>query len=192
MVTHRRLAPKADEFYVTPAWGTRALLHYELFPGTTLEPCCGDGAMARVLKEKLKKVSASDLHDRGGYGSQRDFFSVTKAYDNVITNPPFNIAEEIFAHAYHNVAQQKVALLLRTAFVEGGRRWERIFSKTPPTRVWVFSRRLSIFPAGDERTGGGTTSYSWFVWEKPIDWQTQLKWIDPNLYEQFNYANPSR
>ncbi len=181
MATHRRLVQnKGPDFYVTPAWGTRALLKHETFSGVILEPCCGNGAMSEVLKEHGNKVVSSDLHDRG-YGKVADFFSFKKSIDNVVTNPPFNIAEEIFTHAFA-LAEKKVCLLLRTAFVESVGRYERIFSKTPPQRILVFTKRLSIYPEGVKQTGGGTTSYSWFVWDKgyqPPGGYTQMIWIKP-------------
>lgn len=180
MATHRRLVKKEGrEFYVTPAWGTRALLRYEGFYGRILEPCCGNGAMSKVL-EKKNKVISSDIH-RHGYGGQRDFFKIIEPVDNVVTNPPFNIAEEVLEHAL-KLARYKVALLLRTAFVESVGRFNRIFNLTPPTKLLCFSKRLSIYKASSKRTGGGTTSYSWFIWDKEAkQGKTELVWIDPGI-----------
>jgi len=38
-----------------------------------------------------------DLHDRG-YGKLRDVFSYESEVENIVTNPPFNIAEQIILH----------------------------------------------------------------------------------------------
>src|SRR5947208_1977198 len=85
----RLLDTSGPDFYPTPAWGTKALLRYEVFQGPVLEPCCGNGAMAKVLEETGYKVIASDLHDRG-YGTTRDFFDYKpKEALNIVTNPPF-------------------------------------------------------------------------------------------------------
>lgn len=76
MVTNRRLVPaEGPDFYPTPDWGTTALLSWVTFDGSILEPCCGDGAMAEVIKAAGYKVKASDIIDRG-YGEVRDFLTI--------------------------------------------------------------------------------------------------------------------
>ncbi len=180
MVTNRRLVPTGGpDFYKTPEWGTQALLDNETFEGKIWEPCCGDGAMSEVLKAAGHHVISSDLHNHG-YGIQGDFFGVTGPISNIVTNPPFNIAEKILHHAL-KITERKVCLLLRIAFLEGKGRWERIYSINPPTRVLTFSSRLSIYPASQERVSGGTTAYAWFVWDRRCHGTpyTQLKWIPP-------------
>ena len=183
MATNRRLAKlKGPDFYVTPAWGTRALIDHEEFEGRILEPCCGDGAMAEVLKETGNRVIASDLYDLG-YGKVEDFLKIERRQRNIVTNPPFNIAEAVIDHAL-SIADGKVCFLLRSAFIEGQGRWHRIYNERPPTRILVFSSRLSIYPASDNRQGGGTTSYAWFIWDmmdvkRSDPKRTELVWIPP-------------
>ena len=189
MVSNRRLVDEGGpDFYPTPAWGTKALLRYVSFDGSILEPCCGTGDMADVLKAAGHNVVASDLHDRG-YGAVRDFFEVHERFPNIVTNPPFNIAEDILAHAL-TLADSKVCLLLRTAFLEGRRRYEGIYRDTPPSRLIVFSQRLSMYPAGAVVDGGGTTSYSWFVWDAAdTSRQTKITWIEPGMKPRTVAAN---
>ena len=178
MATNRRLVPSESDFYPTPAWVTEALMECEYFDGKIWEPCCGDGAMSEVLKQKYDVIS-TDLHDRG-YGSGGiDFLQVEPCpFDNIVTNPPFNIAEDIFHKAY-SIATRKVALLLRLAFLEGGGRYLRIFDKHPPARLHVFSERVTMYPGGAKATGTGTTAYAWFVWDKLSPVQTRVFWIPP-------------
>ena len=167
MVTNRRLVEKAGpNFYPTPAWGTIALLHHVTFHGSILEPCCGKGAMSEELIRQYgpDRVMSSDKYDYG-YGEVKDFFDIQKPYDNVVTNPPYNIAEDILYHALH-ISNKKVALLLRLAFLEGQKRYYKIFQYHPPSEVLVFSERLSMYPDGYPVKSGGTTSYGWFIWEK--------------------------
>ena len=181
MVSNRRLVDDSGpDFYPTPAWGTRALLRYVSFEGSILEPCCGTGDMADVLKAAGHEVVACDLHDRG-YGAVRDFFDIQERHPNIVTNPPFNLAEEVLAHALR-LADSKVCLLLRTAFLEGRGRYEGIYRDTPPSRLIVFSQRLSMYPAGSVVDGGGTTSYSWFVWDAAdTSKETRITWIEPGM-----------
>lgn len=184
MVTNRRLVPsEGPNFYPTPEWGTRALLKYEKFEGGILEPCCGDGAMAEVLKEAGYSVLATDLYDWGYGDTGIDFLTLKGDHvNNVITNPPYNIAEEIFHKAYE-IAYKKVALLLRVAFLESVKRYNTIYKLTPPKRLLVFSQRLSMYPKNYPVKGGGTTSYAWFIWEKGFQGSTIIDWIEPGLKE---------
>jgi hypothetical protein len=168
------------DFYPTPPWGTSALLKYVKFDGEILEPCCGTGEMAEVLRAGGYPVIASDLHSRG-YGEVVDFFDRKDKVANVVTNPPFNIAEEVFEHAY-KLARRKVCLLLRTAFLESRKRYELIYRTRRPSILLVFTERLSMYPKGQEQNGGGTTSYSWFVWDKEVaDGSTHVEWIEPGM-----------
>lgn len=179
IITNRRLIrTTGPEFYPTPAWATQALINLVRFNGTIFEPCCGDGAMARILKAAHYKVVASDIKRRG-YGRQKDFLTVTNRFDNIVTNPPFNIAEPLLLHAL-KIARRKVAFLLRVAFLESIRRFENIFSVNPPSQVLVFSERLSLYPKGRAVKGSGTTSYAWFIWNKrDRTGETKVRWIAP-------------
>ena len=60
-----------------------------------------------------------------------------------------------------------------------------IFSKTPPARVWVFSERITFYPSGVERKGGGTTAYAWFVWDKRAPGRIELKRLKPGYKSKF-------
>ena len=94
MVTNRRLIDTSGaDFYPTPAWATHALLCNEPFVGIVWECACGDGAMSEVLKTKYDVIS-TDLYDRGYGEPEQDFLTTTKQCDNVITNPPFKLAED--------------------------------------------------------------------------------------------------
>lgn len=181
-ITNRRMvASEGPDYYPTPAWGTRALLHYEKFDGTILEPCCGDGSMAEVLKT-TNNVISTDLHDRG-YGEIKDAFSYDSPIDNVVTNPPFVIASDIILHMLP-LFKYKMAVFLRTAFLESVSRYNTIYSVHPPSRIHVFTKRISLYPAGHKGgSGSGTTSYAWFVWEREKPAATELKWISPELSE---------
>lgn len=183
MVSNRRFVTvDGPDFYPTPDWGTLALLQYVKFRGSILEPCCGDGAMAKILhRETGLPVHASDIVDRG-FGRKKDFLEIHKSVVNIVTNPPFNVAEELLTHALH-LAQDKVCFLLRLAFLESRRRYNLFYRDMPPTRLLVFSERLSMYPKGHEIKGGGTTSYAWFIWDKKDRFipDTIITWIKPGL-----------
>jgi hypothetical protein len=180
---NRRIIGEGPDFYPTPAWATEALLRHVKFQGNILEPCCGEGDMSEVLIKAGYKVFSSDKYDRG-YGEKRNFLTLTqsyKSYDNIVTNPPFNIAEDVLSHALV-LARRKVCLLLRLAFLESRSRYERFYSRRPPSKVLIFSERLSMYPKGHPVNGGGVTAYGWFVWDNGfvgVHKPTTLEWIAP-------------
>jgi hypothetical protein len=165
------------DYFPTPAWATHALIDNEKFSGDIWESACGDGAMSRVLEITGCSVRSSDLFDRGFGESGVDFLHANDVCDNIVTNPPYNCAEGFVANGVKN-AKNKFALLLRLAFLEGANRANTIFSKHPPNRVWVFSERITFYPAGAVQQGSGTTAYAWFVWDKAAS-GTELKWFKP-------------
>jgi hypothetical protein len=172
------------DYFPTPAWATHALIENESFEGDIWECACGDGAMATVLG-KVADVYSSDLYHRGFGEGGVDFLESRRRAANVVTNPPYNAAEG-FVRAGLRAADHKVALLLRLAFLEGANRQRTIFSECPPSRVWVFSERITFYPAGAVRQGTGTTAYAWFVWDKKREGPTELSWLKPGYKARFS------
>jgi hypothetical protein len=81
-----------QNFYPTPDWVTAALLRRIRPPKGIWEPCCGNGAMARVLESHGHHIVATDLVDRGYGEGGRDFLMETRLPDGVtaiVTNPPY-------------------------------------------------------------------------------------------------------
>jgi hypothetical protein len=171
------------DFFPTPAWATYALIDNEKFSGDIWESACGDGAMSRVLEKTGRRVISSDLHNRGFGEAGVDFLSAQRRSDNIVTNPPYNSAEGFVAAGVQK-AKQKFALLLRLAFLEGANRANTIFARNPPSRVWVFSERITFYPSGAIQKGTGTTAYAWFVWDKSAN-ATELKWFKPGYKARY-------
>lgn len=173
------------DYFPTPAWATFALADNERFDGDIWECACGDGAMSEVFEEVGYNVTSSDLYDRGFGEAGVDFLTANRKSDNIVTNPPYNCAERFVRSGIQN-AERKFALLLRLAFLEGANRARTIFSENPPSRVWVFSERITFYPAGANRKGSGTTAYAWFVWDKSAPNNTNLKWLKPGYKAKFS------
>ncbi len=172
------------DFFPTPAWATHALIDNERFNGDVWECACGNGAMSEVLEATGSTVISSDLYQRGYGEAGIDFLTAKRRTSNIVTNPPFNAAEG-FVRKGLTVANRKFALLLRLAFLEGANRQRTIFDSVPPSRVWVFSERITFYPAGAEPKGSGTTAYAWFVWDKDAGSGTELKWFKPGYKHRF-------
>jgi hypothetical protein len=184
--TTKRFADlSGPDFFPTPRWATFALLDNEKFSGDVWEPACGDGAMSRVFEEAGSNVVSSDLYDRGFGEIGIDFLSPMRSASNIVTNPPYNCAEGFVASGVKS-AEKKFALLLRLAFLEGANRANTIFYKNPPSRVWVFSERITFYPSGVEPKGSGTTAYAWFVWDKEAPGRTELRWFKPGYKAKFS------
>jgi hypothetical protein len=179
----RNVAPSADrekdDFYPTPPEATRALLALEKFGPQIWEPACGDGAISDVLWESGHAVISTDLMDRG-YGESRVDFLMERRLlaPEIITNPPFKLAEQFARHAL-DLGAEKLAMLLRLAWLEGTER-QRLFESTPLARVHVASRRLSMARGGTDvgKGGGSMIAFAWFVWERSHEGAPNLGWFD--------------
>lgn len=173
------------DFFPTPGWATFALIENERFDGDIWECACGDGAMSTVLEKGGRNVVSSDLYDRGFGEVGIDFLNTLRCSNNIVTNPPYNAAEG-FVRSGLRAAKNKFALLLRLGFLEGANRQRTIFSVVPPSRVWVFSERITFYPAGAVQKGTGTTAYAWFVWDKDSPSGTELRWLEPGYKSRYS------
>lgn len=200
VMQQRREPPDSLDFFPTPPWATRALceivlpkLRAELAGRSVWECACGEGHMAEVLKEYARSVFASDVHDYGrGYalgsfvGEGLDVISSRKA-DWIITNPPFNLAEQFLDRALAD-GGRGVALLLRSNFIDTQGRYERVFAKRPPACVAQFAERVPMHKGRWDPGGDTATAYAWFIWKHSGDLAeasqravsgTRLLWIPP-------------
>lgn len=190
-VMQRRAEPHDSlDFFPTPPWATRALCEYlrvrdeHLYAKRVWEPACGQGDMAKPLGEYFELVYASDVHEYG-FGAQRDFLfpGDEPAFDWIITNPPFRLAEQ-FAHTAIDRAVEGCAILVRSAFLEGIGRWESLFSKRKPHAILQFTERVAMVKGRVDETASSATAYSWIVWtcrpHKPDAMSVpMLIWIPP-------------
>ena len=122
--------------------------------------------MAKVLEEYFPEVMSCDIAD---YGQDRiaDFLSkdVNEEYDFIITNPPFNLAEEFVLKALP-LAKESTAIFARTQFIESVGRYERLFKQNPPTIIAQFTERVPIIKGRLSANASTATSYAWFIWER--------------------------
>jgi hypothetical protein len=140
--------------------------------------------MSTVIADAGNRVESSDLYDRGYGESGHDFLASKRRSANIITNPPFHSAENFVASGLQG-ADKKFALLMRLAFLEGANRANTIFHRRPPSRVWVFSERITFYMKGAQVAGSGTTAYAWFVWDKDHHGPTELAWFKPGYKRRF-------
>lgn len=185
-VMSQRVEPgDSPDDFPTPPWATRALVEHiigrdRLRELTCLEPACGAGHMAKVLKEYFADVRCADAHDYG-YAPIRDYLSYpyeTNAVDWVITNPPFRLAEEFVQRSF-DVARQGVAMLVRTVFLESVGRYNRLFLSDPPSVFAQFVERVPMVKGRLDDKATTATGYAWLVWDNYAQHTSKLAWIPP-------------
>lgn len=159
--------PKAGrhdaDFYATPADVTLALLGRMPPSGPVWEPCCGDGAIGRVLSAHGHDVVGTDLVDRGwgGHGGGHDVLRCEAlAAPDVVTNPPFEMAEAVIDHLM-SLRPRYLAMLLKSTFWNAKRRRE-LFVRHRPSAVLALSWRPDF-----ANRGRPTMECSWTVWRTP-------------------------
>jgi hypothetical protein len=186
VMAQRTEAADSPDDFPTPPWATRALIEHVLGDKeglakmTCLEPACGAGHMAKVLKEYFGEVKAADAYPYG-YGPIRDY--LTYPYENndfdwVITNPPFRRAEEFVLRSFR-VARRGIAILARTVFLESSGRYNGIFREKPPTKLAQFVERVPMVKGRLDGKATTATGYAWFVWQKENPCEPRLTWVPP-------------
>jgi hypothetical protein len=163
------------DFYTTPPYATEALLSVEKFEGNIWEPSCGNGAISKVLEFHNFSVISSDLIDRGYGIVNKDFLLENNIVDNIITNPPYSLAQKFVEHSLE-LAKYKIAFLLKLVFLEGERR-KLMFQSTPLARIHVFSKRVTQLKDDLPQNNSGMMCFAWFVWDKAYFGKPTIDWI---------------
>jgi hypothetical protein len=166
------------DYYPTPNIATDILLRHEKFDGEIWECAVGDGIMKRRLESNGYTVTGSDIQDapwvdgRGGV----DFLLENKKAANIITNPPYKFVHEFIKHGYQ-LAEKKLAYLLRLSHLEGVKRCNTIYKAFPPARIIIISKRIPMWYQGQWKTNGNTYSHCWQIWDKEnTSGKTELIW----------------
>jgi len=160
--------------------------------GGPLDEAFWDASLAdalRLRREVLRlegptagyRVVSSDVEPQRADVLRRDFLleqEMPVGCQSIITNPPFRIAGDFVRHAL-GLGVRKLAIIQRIAFLEGSERRKSIFGPHPPARVWVFSRRVTMWKGDleEQRDKGGAMAFAWICWEVGQP-GTQLGWID--------------
>lgn len=168
-----------EDYYVEPSWVSRRLFDVEKFDGVICDPACGSG---RIIESAICAgylVRGSDIVKRDpSCVFIEDFFVGNKSLDNIVSNPPFGVADAFAAHALE--LAPKVALLLPTKWMNGAKRGAWL-ETTPLRRVWLLGPRPSMPPGpvieAGIAPGNGTTDFAWFVWERGYEGRPELRWL---------------
>jgi hypothetical protein len=196
----QRVTSKASfELFPTPPFATRAVIEEELRIAFMIDeetkawdPACGAGHMAIPMKEYFGAVFSSDITDQG-YGDNRalDFgFATTAdcpigAPDWVMANPPFRLAE-MFIDKALTIATTGVAMFMRLQFIEGGGRYNRLFSKARrPRFILPFAERVALIEDVWDPEASSATAYAWFIWDVRGSDETVIRPIPPGCAARY-------
>jgi len=167
------------DFYQTPTWCIEKLLEKESFDWSILEPCSWAWAISKVLENKWYNVISYDIRtdDWVYWKWWVDFLNCENAeVDNIITNPPYFIAEEFIKKSLE-ISNWKIAMLLKLSFLESVWRYE-FFKNTPLKKVYVFCKRVNMYPEWQPQPKNSwTIAYAWYIWEKWYKWEPTIDWI---------------
>lgn len=112
-------------------------------------------------------------------------------YDLVIGNPPYPRDLDRWVEKCYAALNPSgwLVWLLNTSFLEGERRLERLYTKTPPTYIYQVSKRISFTPGSAE---GKPARFSLICWQKGGEWfdvsatnqkpepQAIFRWMEPH------------
>ena len=172
--------PREDrDFYATPAWVTEALLRHVRLRGPVWEPCCGDGAMSRVLAAHGHHVISTDIADRGFGTPGIDLLACQHPLQgcrSIVTNPPYGETGSPRGQAKSSIAMLDILrhTLALTAAVEGqlallvrlqwiaGKRAASLLATAPFAATIVLTKRIRWFDMG-EQTKNAQHHHAWIV-----------------------------
>ncbi|MCI7208535.1 MAG: hypothetical protein MSA15_21390 [Clostridium sp.] len=175
-----------NDYYATAPETTKLFLDIfkEDLGESILEPACGEGHLAEVLKEYFpnSNIDCIDLINRGYGTGGIDFltYNTDKKYDTVITNPPFKYAKEFILKGLE-LSNRYVIMLCKIQLLEGVNRKEMFFN-TPLKYIYVHTTRQATWKNGEETDSRGkkwatTMCLAWFVWEKGYNEEPIVRWI---------------
>jgi hypothetical protein len=169
----------------TPYSMTEQLMENEKFDydKSLLEPCCGEGAVLKILKNYKIDFDCYDIN--GHIGS--NFLYEKSKYNYIITNPPFSLWDN-FVEKAKTVATEKFAFLGDMDFLTGIKRFNNKLyfdSKYGLARVYEFVRKCDLRHElrKDGRYPAGMQHYGWYIFEKGWDKDYYIgKWINNHEY----------
>lgn len=149
------------------------------------ECACGEGHLSEELLNQDYKVFSTDLIDRNyiNFNKKLDFLSSNNKFcGDILTNPPFKLAEEFVKKGHELIDNgNKIILFLKIQFLEGQKRKE-MFKKYPLKYVYVHSSRQQCSMNADfENLKATTQFYAWYVWEKGYKGDTIIKWLQKRV-----------
>lgn len=169
---------RIKDYYVTPVEKVEEFISEFLkkepgsFDGDILDPCAGGDSEKPMSYPKAMEnlgisgnVTTLDIrHDSRAdiKGSYLDY-DPGKKFDLIITNPPFNHAEDIIKKALEDIKDDGFVIMLQRINFYGGKARREFWREVGmPEYTFIYPRRLSF--TDDKKTD--SIEYAHFVWRK--------------------------
>jgi len=160
------------DHYETPRHTVLSLLKNHEIKYPILEPCAGYGSVANILQMNGEVITNDiDPNMECNYNFDYLLWDPGNGFKTILTNPPFNLAEQIIVKSIQDIEiGGEVIMLLRLDFL--GTEKRQIFWKDYPAKqIYVLSKRPRFLRSGD------SNEYGWYVWEKGWTGKTTLEII---------------
>lgn len=188
------------DWYVEPFECSSALFAVETFRGAIWDPACGIGRIVIEARHAGLKAIGTDIVKRSELCvATTDFLAATARakFSNIVTNPPFSIAEEFVQHALSIVRPGgKVAMLLPLVWMAGFSTKRHWLPTSPLRRVYPISPRPSMPPGAviqaGQKPGNGTKDFAWFVWQSGYTGNAEIVFLNTSAYRRRSVNGGSR
>jgi hypothetical protein len=175
------------DFYETPQWATEKAVEQMIIDGILskydeiYEPCCGAGAMTKVLEIYFKNVKKSDIQTADYIDGKKgvDVYEIgDDVCDVVFTNPPYDrMTRDNMLDEFLRISKKKVILLLNIFYLSSKDR-KKMLENSCLRHIYIHSDRVTMYPYGEEKPkNGGTKMFAWYVWDKEYKGKPTISWI---------------
>lgn len=169
-----------QDWYIEPEWCSRRLFEVEPFEEAVVDPACGSGRIVRSALDFGLAATGTDIVRRSRECVDVcDFLTSPYRASNIVSNPPFGVAQEFVTQALDR-ARFKVAMLLPSKWMHGDKR-SRWLQSTPLRRVLFLTPRPSMPPGpvidAGISPGGGKEDFAWFVWHQGFTGIPECGWL---------------
>ena len=183
------------DFYQTPSYATKTLIErFDFKTRFIWEPMAGNGMIAKELVKSGLDVYSTDIVERDfklndivDYFDIKNF-NVSNGDFAIVTNPPYEYAYKFLQLTLSTIMSKTRCLFLPVRYLEGQKRYDFIYSKYKPSKIFIYVKRLGCFTEKDveegnvtERGVGSAVAYMWLCFDRDT-WldqktKTELEWI---------------
>lgn len=147
-----------------------------------LDPCAGGDSLnpmsypTALSNLGIKNVKTIDIREDSLADIKGNYLEleIPKGFNVIITNPPFNQAEEVIQKSLNDISDNGyVIMLLRLNFL-GSQKRKPFWDKYPPKYIFIHSKRISFMKDIKGKAVTDSIEYAHFVWQKGNQEQTKL------------------
>lgn len=176
------------DWYVEPYECSASLFIEEDFDGPIWDPACGLGRIVEEARLAGHQAIGTDIVSRSPLcGATSDFLqpTYTPLFRNIVTNPPFGIAEDFVNKALSILPDQgKLAVIVPLVWLSGFSSKRDWLPRSPLKTVYSISPRPSMPPGSvilaGIKPGNGTKDFAWLVWQKGHVGVAAMKFLNTN------------